>query len=50
MDVGMSTPFALSTIQDEPPGSVSSDGEEANSVQIDQRDSAADVEVLAAAN
>ena len=53
MDAGMSTPFALSTIQVEPPGSVSSDGEEviANSSQIGQRDSAADFEtVLAAAN
>ena len=53
MDAGMSSPFALSTIQIEPPGSVSGDGEEviANSSQIRQRDSAADFEtVLAAAN
>ncbi len=51
MDVGVLTPFALSTIQDEPPGSVSSEGEEviANSVQIDQRDSAAEFETVPAA-
>ena len=53
MDVGMSMPFAFSTVQAGPPGSVSSDGEEviANISQMDQRDSAADFEtVLAAAN
>ncbi len=53
MDAGISTPFALSTVQVKPPGSVSGDGEEviANSSQIGQRDSAADFEtVLAAAN
>ena len=53
MDAGIPTPFALSTVQVKPPGSVSGDGEEviANSSQIGQRDSAADFEtVLAAAN
>ncbi|KAL0032270.1 hypothetical protein WJX79_001899 [Trebouxia sp. C0005] len=53
MDRGVTTPFALSTIQVKSPGSVSSDGEEVipNSSQIDQRDSAADFDtVLAAAN
>ncbi|DBA93648.1 TPA: hypothetical protein ACH3X3_013723 [Trebouxia sp. C0006] len=53
MDVGMSMPFAFSTVQAGLPGSVSSDGEEviANISQRDQRDSAADFEtVLAAAN